>query len=108
LIYSEIENSVFPVPEMLISVSLVNSEKFHLELSACTTTIKSQHQWSPDSTSHRGNGKRRATFFTNLELEISMRSYGEFQQVFRKKCNTAVAAKERETAWENIAAQVNA
>ena len=53
-------------------------------------------------------GKRRATFFTNLELEILMHSYGEFQQVFRKKCNTAAAAKERETAWENIAAQVSA
>eukprot|EP00064_Thunnus_orientalis_P001508 superscaffoldBa00000104_g1511 len=26
----------------------------------------------------------------------------------REKCNTAAAAKERETAWENIAAQVNA
>jgi len=53
-------------------------------------------------------GKRRATYFTNLELEILMRSYGEFQQVFRKKCNTAAAAKERETAWESIAARVNA
>ncbi|KAK0154266.1 hypothetical protein N1851_003655 [Merluccius polli] len=34
-------------------------------------------------------GKRRATFFTNLELEILMCSYGKFQHVFRKKCNTA-------------------
>ncbi|KAK0144678.1 hypothetical protein N1851_017021 [Merluccius polli] len=34
-------------------------------------------------------GKRRATFFSNLELDILMRSYGEFQHVFRKKCNTA-------------------
>ncbi|KAK0149797.1 hypothetical protein N1851_009452 [Merluccius polli] len=49
-----------------------------------------------------------ATFFTNLELEILMCSYGEFQHVFRKKCNTPAAAKERETAWENIAARVNA
>jgi len=53
-------------------------------------------------------GKRRATFFINLELEILTRSYGEFQPVFRKKCNTAAAAKERETAWENIAARVSA
>ncbi|KAK0133466.1 hypothetical protein N1851_030991 [Merluccius polli] len=37
-----------------------------------------------------------------------MRSYGESQRVFRKKYNTAAAAKERETAWENIAAWVNA
>jgi len=36
-----------------------------------------------------------------------MRSYGKFQQVFRKKCNTA-AAKEREMAWENIADRVSA
>ena len=43
-------------------------------------------------------------FFKNIELEILMRAYGEFQRVFRKKCNTAAAAKERETAWENIAA----
>ena len=53
-------------------------------------------------------GERRATFFTNLELEILMRSYDEFQHVFRKKCNTAAAAKEKEMAWENIAARVNA
>ncbi|XP_070832595.1 uncharacterized protein [Chaetodon trifascialis] len=53
-------------------------------------------------------GKRRAAFFTALELEILMCSYSEFQHVFRKKCNTAAAAKERETAWENIAARVNA
>ena len=49
-------------------------------------------------------GKRRATSFTNLELEILMRLYGKCQQVFKKKCNTAAAAKER----ENIAARVNA
>jgi len=53
-------------------------------------------------------GKRRTMFFTNLKLEILMHTCGEFQQVFRKKCNTAAAAKERETAWENIAARVNA
>ena len=53
-------------------------------------------------------GKRGSTFFTPLELEILMRSYGEFEHVFRRKCNTDAAAKERETAWENIAAWVNA
>ena len=53
-------------------------------------------------------GKRRAAFFTPVELEILMRSHGEFEHVFRKKCNTAAAAKERETAWEKIAARVNA
>ena len=44
----------------------------------------------------RGSEGRR--FFTTLELEILMRSYGEFEHVFRKKCNTTAAAKERETA----------
>ena len=53
-------------------------------------------------------GKRRATFFTPMALEILMRSYGEFEHVFRRKCNTAAAAKAREAAWENIGAQVNA
>ncbi len=53
-------------------------------------------------------GKQRAVFFTPLEPEILMGSYGEFEHVFRKKCNTAAAAKEREAAWENIAARVNA
>jgi len=48
-------------------------------------------------------GKRRATFFTNLGLEILMHSYDDFQHVFKKKCNIAAA-----TVWENIAAQVNA
>ncbi|XP_067451980.1 uncharacterized protein [Thunnus thynnus] len=43
-----------------------------------------------------------------LELEILIRSYGEFQHIFKRKCNSAAAAKERETAWENIAARVNA
>ncbi|XP_075327303.1 uncharacterized protein LOC142384881 [Odontesthes bonariensis] len=53
-------------------------------------------------------GKRRATYFTNIELEILVRSYSEFEHVFKKKCNTAAGAKEREAAWENIAARVNA
>ena len=53
-------------------------------------------------------GKRRATFFTPLEVEILMRSYSEFEHVFRRKCNTAAAAKERETALENISARVSA
>ena len=47
-------------------------------------------------------------FFTQLELEILMHSYGEFEHVFRRKCNTAAAAKERETGWEIIAARVSA
>ncbi|KAK0140603.1 hypothetical protein N1851_022417 [Merluccius polli] len=53
-------------------------------------------------------GKRRATYFNNVELETLMHAYGEYLHVFRKKSNTAAAAKERETAWENIASRVNA
>ncbi|KAK0138495.1 hypothetical protein N1851_024973 [Merluccius polli] len=37
-----------------------------------------------------------------------MLDYGEYEHTFRRKSNTAAAAKERETAWENIAARVNA
>ncbi|KAF1380253.1 hypothetical protein PFLUV_G00184910 [Perca fluviatilis] len=37
-----------------------------------------------------------------------MQAYSEYEHVFRKKSNTAAVAKERETAWEKIAAQVNA
>lgn len=53
-------------------------------------------------------GKKRSTFFTPMELEVLMRAYSDFDSVFRKKSNTAAAAKERETAWESIAARVNA
>ena len=53
-------------------------------------------------------GRRRATFFTLLELEILMHSNSEFEHVFRRKCNTAATAKEREMAWENIGAWVSA
>ncbi|XP_039681987.1 uncharacterized protein LOC120575335 [Perca fluviatilis] len=52
--------------------------------------------------------KTRSAYFTPLELEILMQAYSEYEHVFRKKSNTAAVAKERETAWEKIAAQVNA
>ncbi len=52
-------------------------------------------------------GKRWAAFLTLLEMDTLMRSYGEFEHVFRKKCNTAAAAKEMEMPWENTAARVN-
>ena len=52
--------------------------------------------------------RKRAAFFTPIELEILMTAYGEYEHVLRKKCNTAAAAKERERAWESIAARVNA
>jgi len=51
---------------------------------------------------------KRATYFTPLELEVLMQAYGEHEHVFRRKCNTVAATKERETAWEKIAARVNA
>ena len=43
-------------------------------------------------------GRRRGQQQANSEL----------QHVFKRKCNTAAAAKERERAWEEIAARVNA
>ena len=36
-----------------------------------------------------------------------MQAYVECEHIFRRKSNTAAAAKERETAWEEIAARVN-
>ena len=51
---------------------------------------------------------KRATYFTAMELEVLLQAYGEYEQVFRRKCNTAAAAKERETAWGKTAARVNA
>ena len=42
-----------------------------------------------------------------MELEVLMLAYGESDHIFRRKSNTAAAAKERETAWENMAARVN-
>ncbi|XP_058503439.1 uncharacterized protein LOC131471124 [Solea solea] len=52
--------------------------------------------------------KKRSTYFSEKELEILMLAYGEYEHIFRRKCNTAAAAKERETTWEKIAARVNA
>lgn len=51
---------------------------------------------------------KRATYFTAMELEVLLQAYGEYEHVFRRKCNTVAAAKERETAWEKTAARVNA
>ncbi len=56
--------------------------------------------------SHHGNstGENEVSiFFLNVLLQV----YGEYEHVFRKKSNTAAAAKERELAWEKIAARVN-
>lgn len=39
-----------PVPEQVIEVSSVSSE-----FSTCTTAVKSQRRWSPDTTIHHGN-----------------------------------------------------
>ena len=50
---------------------------------------------------------KRSTYFNALELEVLMLAYGEYEHLFRRRCNTAAAAKERETR-ENIAARVNA
>ncbi|KAK0140953.1 hypothetical protein N1851_022063 [Merluccius polli] len=52
--------------------------------------------------------RKRATYFTGLELEVLMMAYADYEHIFRRKSNTAAAAKEREAAWEKIAARVNA
>ncbi|XP_041653887.1 uncharacterized protein LOC121516593 [Cheilinus undulatus] len=52
--------------------------------------------------------KKRSSYFTMLELEILMKSYSEYEHIFRRKSNTAAAAREREAAWEDIAARINA
>lgn len=43
--YSEMWNSEFPVPEHVFRISWINSEYVHFELSTCTTTRKSHHEW---------------------------------------------------------------
>ncbi len=50
------QNSDFLISEKLIWVSSVNSE-----LSACTTIIKSQHEWSPSRPTviHHGNNRQK-------------------------------------------------
>ncbi|KAK0144666.1 putative nuclease HARBI1 [Merluccius polli] len=40
---------------------------------------------------------KRSTYFNALELEVLMLAYGEYEHIFRRRCNTAAAAKERET-----------
>ncbi len=52
--------------------------------------------------------KKRSTYFSPAELDVLLQAYGEYEHIFRKKSNTATAAKEREFAWEKIAAPVNA
>ena len=54
------------------------------------------------------NERKRSTYFSPLALDILMHSYSEFEAVFKKKSNTAAAAKERESAWEKITVRVNA
>ncbi|XP_039890811.1 uncharacterized protein LOC120735494 isoform X2 [Simochromis diagramma] len=52
--------------------------------------------------------RKRSAYFTPLEIDILLSVYGEYEHIFSKKGNTAAAAKERELAWERIAARVNA
>jgi len=37
-----------------------------------------------------------------MELEVLLQSYSEYEHIFRRKCNTAAVAKERETALEKL------
>ncbi len=54
-----------------------------------------------------GEKKARSIYITPVELEVLMNCYSEYEHIFHKKSNTAAAAKEREAAWEKIAARVN-
>lgn len=85
--------------QLFIYIILINSE-----LSACSTTLKKLHKWSPDSMSYHGN--REPEFFTSLKFEI-LRSYGKFEHVLGSSAKPLQLQK-RETAWGNIAARVNA
>ncbi|XP_078797709.1 uncharacterized protein LOC144989335 isoform X2 [Oryzias latipes] len=52
--------------------------------------------------------KKRSAYFSPAELDVLLQSYSEYEHIFQKKSNTAASARQRQLAWENIAAQVNA
>ncbi|KAK0131223.1 hypothetical protein N1851_034089 [Merluccius polli] len=45
---------------------------------------------------------KRSTYFNVLELEVLMPAYGKYEHIFRRRCNTAAAAKERETQGRTL------
>ncbi|KAI5620465.1 hypothetical protein C0J50_19932, partial [Silurus asotus] len=49
---------------------------------------------------------KRASYFTEVELEVLMHAYEEFKPIKRR--NTAASAKARELAWQKIPDRVNA
>ncbi|XP_024118383.1 uncharacterized protein LOC112139785 [Oryzias melastigma] len=55
-----------------------------------------------------GANTSRAAYFTPSEIDMLLQAYADYEPVFRRKSNTAAAAKQRESAWEEIAARVNA
>ena len=58
--------------------------------------------------SHHDNREEEGYVFHPTEIGNINALTGEFEHVFRRKCNTAAAAKEREIAWENTGAWVSA
>ncbi|XP_004065530.2 uncharacterized protein LOC101158414 isoform X2 [Oryzias latipes] len=52
--------------------------------------------------------KKRASYFSETELEVLMTAYEEYKPVLTKKSNTAASAKERISAWQQITDRVNA
>ncbi|KAK0156602.1 hypothetical protein N1851_000034 [Merluccius polli] len=50
---------------------------------------------------------KRSTYFNALELEVLMLAYGEYEHIFRRRCNTAAAAKERETQGRTLLPECN-
>ncbi|XP_057681224.1 uncharacterized protein LOC130909133 [Corythoichthys intestinalis] len=51
--------------------------------------------------------KKRSSYFSPLELQVLLEAYKERENIIRMKSNTAVAAKARKVAWQEIAAKVN-
>ncbi|KAK0146638.1 hypothetical protein N1851_014035 [Merluccius polli] len=44
----------------------------------------------------------KRSYFNVLELEVLMLAYGEYEHIFYRRCNTAAAAKERETQGRTL------
>lgn len=83
----------------------MNFKDVNSALSTCMRNTKSHHQWSSDSSTQHGNqgGKKSFSYFTLMEQEILLRSYGEYERTFQQ--NAVVLQKQkRQSAWERAAA----
>ena len=46
---------------------------------------------------------KRATYFSDLDLQVLLESYDEEKGVIMRKCNTKASAIMRNKAWQRIA-----